>query len=243
MEARFLDSLIRLKMLYGSDAVERLKEKKVAVFGVGGVGSFTVEALSRSGIGHLTLVDFDRVAVSNINRQLPARMDTIDRLKVEVLKENILKIQPDCKIKIESTKFKNPIETGEFLSTEWDYLVDAIDDIPAKTELLVWAFRNKIPVVSMMGAGNKVNPTLFQIADISKTHTCPLARSLRKTLKEKGITEGITTVFSTEVPQKPQLAEETEMMIKHAPGSVCHTTGTAGLIVASVVINHLTDGK
>lgn len=243
MEARFLDSLIRLKMLYGSEAVERLKEKKVAVFGVGGVGSFTVEALARSGIGNLTLIDFDRVSVSNINRQLPARIDTIDKLKVEVLKENILKIQPDCKISIESTKFKNPIETGEILSTDWDYLVDAIDDIPAKSELLVWAFRNKIPIVSMMGAGNKVDPTLFQIADISKTHTCPLARSLRKTLKDKGITEGITTVFSTEVPCKPQITEEAEMKIKHPPGSVCHTTGTAGLIVASVVINHLTDGK
>lgn len=243
MEARFLDSLIRLKMLYGSDVVERLKKKKVAVFGVGGVGSFTVEALARSGIGNLTLIDFDRVAVSNINRQLPARMDTIDRLKVEVLKENILKIQPKCKIKIESTKFKNPIETGEILSADWDYLVDAIDDIPAKSELLVWAFQNQIPVVSMMGAGNKVDPTLFQIADISKTHTCPLARSLRKTLKDKGVTEGITTVFSTEVPRKPQVTEETEMIIKHPPGSVCHTTGTAGLILASVVINHLTDGK
>lgn len=238
-----MDYLIRLKMLYGSDVVEQLKKKKVAVFGVGGVGSFTVEALARSGIGNLTLIDFDRVAVSNINRQLPARMDTIDRLKVEVLKENILKIQPDCKIKIESTKFKNPIETGEILSADWDYLVDAIDDIPAKSELLVWAFQNQIPVVSMMGAGNKVDPTLFQIADISKTHTCPLARSLRKTLKDKGVTEGITTVFSTEVPRKPQVTEETEMIIKHPPGSVCHTTGTAGLILASVVINHLTDGK
>lgn len=238
-----MDSLIRLKMLYGSKAIEKLKGKKVAVFGVGGVGSFTVEALARSGVGSLTLIDFDRVAVSNINRQLPARIDTIDQLKVEVLKENILRIQPDCNVKIESAKFRNPVETDGILSTDWDYLVDAIDDIPAKTELLVWAFQNQIPVVSMMGAGNKVDPTAFQIADISKTHTCPLARSLRKTLKDKGITEGITTVFSTEVPRKPQLAEETEKMIKNPPGSVCHTTGTAGLIVASVVINHLTSGK
>lgn len=230
-------------MLYGSEVVEKLKEKKVAIFGVGGVGSFTVEALARSGIGNLILVDFDRVAMSNINRQLPARVDTIDRLKVEVLKENILKIQPDCNITIESIKFKNQAETGGILSVDWDYLVDAIDDISAKSELLLWAFENQIPVVSMMGAGNKVNPTAFQIADISKTHTCPLARSLRKVLKDKGITKGIVAVFSTEIPRKPQLAEETEIMINNSPGSACHVTGTAGLIVASVVINHLTDGK
>jgi Dinucleotide-utilizing enzymes involved in molybdopterin and thiamine biosynthesis family 1 len=227
-----MDFLLRAKMLYGDQEILSLKEKKVAIFGVGGVGSFAVEALARSGIGDITLVDFDRVAASNMNRQLPARIDTIDCLKVEVVKENILKVQPDCCVTIHSKIFKNPLETPEVLSLSWDFVVDAIDDIPAKALLLEWAYQNKIPVVSAMGAGNKIDPTAFEIADISKTHTCSLARALRKALRDKGITKGIKTVFSTESPRN--------IKSEIGPGSICHVTGTAGLIVASVVINQLT---
>lgn len=235
-----MDPLLRLKMLYGPEVIENLKQKTVAIFGVGGVGSFTAEALARSGIGNIVLVDFDHIGTTNLNRQLPARIDTIGLLKVDIVKENILKVQPDCQVTIYPEKFKNPMETPELLSLAWDYVVDAIDDIPAKTALLVWAYENKIPIVSSMGAGNKVDPTAFRIADISKTHTCHLARSLRKSLREKGIKKGIRTVFSTEIPRKTVVSAEPGTAKQNPPGSVCHTTGTAGLIVASVVMNQLT---
>ena len=236
-----MDPLLRIKMLYGEEAIESLKKKTVAIFGVGGVGSFTAEALGRSGIGNIVLVDHDKVALTNLNRQLPARIDTIDRPKAEVVKENILKVQPTCSVTAYPKIFKNPSETPELLSLEWDYVVDAIDDIPAKTALLVWAYENKIPIVSAMGAGNKVDPTAFRIADISKTHTCHLARALRKSLRDKDIKKGIKTVFSVELPRKTVLAAEPGTAKQNPPGSVCHTTGTAGLIVASVVINELTN--
>lgn len=234
-----MDSLIRLKMIYGEKAVENLKKKKVILFGVGGVGSFTAEAIARSGIGEITLVDFDRVGITNVNRQMPARVDTVGRLKVEVVKEDILAINPDCKVTVVSEVFKKPELAPGLLSIDVDYVIDAIDDVPAKTELLIWAHTNKVPIVSSMGAGNKVDPTAFRIADISKTHTCALARSIRKSLRERGITKGITTVFSTEIPRKPQVSAEKGGMKENPPGSVCHVTGTAGLIVASVVINGL----
>ncbi|MBP7247807.1 MAG: tRNA threonylcarbamoyladenosine dehydratase [Negativicutes bacterium] len=235
-----MDSLIRLKMIYGEESVANLKKKKVILFGVGGVGSFTAEALARSGIGAITLVDFDRVSVTNINRQMPARIDTVGRLKVEVVREDIRAINPECDVQIVSQAFKSPELTPGILTTDFDYVIDAIDDVPAKTELLIWAYENKIPVVSSMGAGNKVDPTAFRIADISKTHTCALARAIRKSLGDRGIKKGIRTVFSTEVPRKPQASAEKGGMKENPPGSVCHVTGTAGLIVASVVINELT---
>ena len=235
-----VDSLVRLKMIYGEEAVASLKKKKVILFGVGGVGSFTAEALARSGIGEITLVDFDRVSVTNINRQMPARVNTVGRLKVEVVKEDILAINPECNVRIVSEVFKNPELTPGILTTDLDYIIDAIDDVPAKTELLIWAYENKISVVSSMGAGNKIDPTAFRIADISKTHTCALARVIRKALRNRGIKKGITTVFSTEVPRKPQASAEKGGMKENPPGSVCHVTGTAGLFVASVVINGLT---
>lgn len=235
-----MDSLLRLELLYGSEAVNSLKDKKVAVFGVGGVGSFTVEALARSGVGHLTLIDMDRVAISNLNRQLPARMDTLDRFKVDVVREHILSVQPNCDVVVYPELFKNYVETPELLSEDWDYVVDAIDDIPAKASLIEWAYQKKIPIISAMGAGNKKDPTRFQIADISKTKICPLARALRKKLREKGIQKGVQTVFSTELPT---LSVSSTNLERPVPGSVCHTTGTAGLIVASVVINDLTNSR
>lgn len=238
-----MDSLQRAKMLYGSQAIADLKFKKIALFGVGGVGSFTAEALARSGVGDITLIDFDEISITNINRQLPATFNTIGQKKATVVMERIMTVQPDCKVTVFSLPFKSFAETPELLSLSWDYVIDAIDDIPAKTELLVWAFENNIPVVSAMGAGNKVDPTAFQIADISKTHTCPLARSLRHHLKRRGIVKGIKTVFSTELPKKTCIKSDPDTLKVRVPGSICHVTGTAGLIVASVVINELTKMK
>ena len=238
-----MDSLLRTKMIYGAEAVEQFGQKTVAVFGVGGVGSFVVEALSRSGIGKLILVDGDVIAESNLNRQLPATRDTIGRPKVEVMKERILSIQPACQVEIHHALFRDPEQTPDLLFKDIDYLVDAIDDLSAKTELLVWAHQNQIPVISSMGAGNKIDPTRFQVADISKTHTCALARTLRRFLRSRGIYKGITTVFSSEIPRKPVLSAEPGTAKKAPPGSVCHVPAVAGLICASVVVNKLMDGE
>ena len=214
--------------LIGEQGLEKLKSSRVIVFGVGGVGSYAVEALARSGIGSLALVDADKVCLSNLNRQLIALHSTVGKLKVDVAAERIRDINPDCTV----TTF--PIfylpETADTIDlSQYDYIVDCIDTITAKIELAVRAQAIGVPMISSMGTGNKMDPAKLQIADISKTSVCPLARVMRLELRKRGINH-LKCVFSTEEPIRTGMSE---------PGSIAFVPSTAGLLIASVVIGDL----
>nr|WP_204617450.1 tRNA threonylcarbamoyladenosine dehydratase [Desulforadius tongensis] len=224
-------------MLIGPGGLEKLKNSKVAVFGVGGVGSYTVEALARAGVGHLVLVDFDDVDITNINRQLHALDNTVGRAKVELMAGRVKLINPE--IKVQAVKeFYTPENGEQLLAGDLHYVVDAIDNVTGKLDLIKRCVEKGIPVASSMGAGNKLDPTAFQVADISETSVCPLAKVVRKGLKKAGICRGVKVVYSTEPPVKPRLAEE--HTAKLPPGSISFVPAAAGLILASIVVRDLT---
>ncbi len=228
----------RTAMLLGEEAVERLSGKCVAVFGLGGVGSYAVEALCRAGIGKLVLVDFDTVAKSNINRQLYALLDTVGRKKTEVARERIALINPDCITEIHDTFFL-PENAGEFDFSSWDYVVDAIDTVSGKLSLIECAKAAGVPVISAMGAGNKLDPARFEVSDISKTSVCPLAKIMRRELKKRGIS-GVKCVYSKEEPLKPEESLNSEISSRRAtPGSVSFVPSVMGLIMAGEVVKDL----
>jgi tRNA A37 threonylcarbamoyladenosine dehydratase len=241
----------RTIMLIGEKGYEKLATSKVMIFGLGGVGSYTVEALARAGIGSLVLIDYDRISATNINRQIPALHSTIGRLKTEVVMERVLEINPSIDVKIYSQMMTKE-NCSVFLEEDPDYLVDAIDTMGPKIALLYEAKKRNIPTISSMGAGNKLDPTRFKIVDISKTHTCPVAKIVRKGLRDLGIKQGIKTVFSDEQPKTPldpeqfypdrtdSLEKEQEAVYKkRAPASISFVAATAGLFLASVVVNDL----
>ena len=214
--------------LIGDEGLERLGKSKVIVFGLGGVGSYAVEALARSGVGSLALVDADRVCPSNLNRQLIALHSSMGQLKVDVEEKRILDINPDCRI----TKFPMfylPENADEIDLSEYDYIMDCIDTISAKIELAVRSQAIKVPMISCMGTGNKLDPGKLQIADISKTSVCPLARVMRLELRKRGINH-LKCVFSTEEPIRTGTSE---------PGSTAFVPSSAGLLIASAVIRDL----
>ena len=213
--------------MLGEDAVKRLKSAHVAVFGVGGVGGFLTEALSRAGIGKLTLIDADRVSVSNINRQIIATHSTVGRLKTEAMKERIADINPECEVSLVSEFYSedNPLPLEGF-----DYIADCIDSVRSKLYLIYEAKRLDIPIISSMGAGNKLDPTRFSVADISKTHTDPLAKVIRTELRKKGINH-LKVVFSDEAPINPS-GERT-------PGSISFVPSVVGLIMAGEIIKDI----
>ena len=214
--------------LIGDDGLNKLKNSKVIVFGLGGVGSYAVEALARSGIGTLALVDADKVCLSNLNRQLVALHSTIGQLKVDVAEKRIHDINPDCHV----TKFPMfylPDNADEIDLSEYDYIVDCIDTMTAKIDLAVRSQAIKVPMISSMGTGNKLDPGKLQIADISKTSVCPLARVMRLELRKRGINH-LKCVFSTEEPIRTGMSE---------PGSTAFVPSTAGLLIASAVIRDL----
>ncbi len=229
----------RSAMLLGGEQIEKLQEKKVAVFGVGGVGGYAVEALARTGVGSFDLIDHDIISISNINRQIIATMDTVGEKKAQVMKERILSIHPEAKVQIHDCFFL-PENAGEFCFESYDYVVDAVDTVTAKIEIIERAKKAGVPVISAMGAGNKLDPTRFEVTDISKTTVCPLAKVMRRELKKRGISE-VKVVYSKEEAITPYFdapaAEETR---KKAPGSVAFVPSVAGLIVASEVIKDLT---
>ena len=231
----------RTEMMIGAAGCEKLEKSKVVVCGLGGVGSYVVEALARAGIGHLVLVDFDMVSVSNINRQLEALTETIGRLKAEVIAQRIASINPQARVEIKTERLTPENIDETIFSEPIDFLVDAIDDVPAKICLLVLAKKKNIPVISVMGTGNKQHPELLEITDISKTEVCPLARKVRKKLKEHVIEKGIAVVFSKEIPvHKKEVARET-MEEASAPGSISFVPGAAGLFAAGFVVRCLLD--
>ena len=230
-------------MLIGSAAMEKLAASHVMVFGIGGVGSFTVEALARAGVGKLTLVDDDCICLTNINRQLHATTQTIGRSKVEVMKERVLDINPQARVTV-IQKFYLPENAEEFFVTNCDYIVDAIDTVTAKIDLIVRAQSKGISVISCMGAANKLDPTQFEVADIFKTTVCPLAKVMRYELRARGV-KALKVVYSKEKPLTPQAGECPPEPVRpgaarrQIPGSISFVPSVAGLILAGEVIKDL----
>ena len=217
----------RTEMMLGEDAVARLKAAKVAVFGVGGVGGFTAEALCRAGVGSITLVDSDRVAVSNINRQIIATHSTVGKYKTEAMRERMADINPDCRVTCVSEFYS---EENEIPLDGLDYVADCIDSVKSKLHLITRATESGVRVISSMGAGNKLDPTRFTVADISKTHTDPLAKVVRTELRKRGINH-LKVVFSDEPPINPS-GERT-------PGSISFVPSVVGLIIAGEIIKDI----
>lgn len=211
-----------------------LKGARVAVFGVGGVGGYVVEALARSGVGGLMLIDPDRVSKSNINRQIIALSSTVGEYKTHAAKARVLDINPDCKVETQEI-FYTP-ETTDFDFSSFDYVVDAVDTVSAKLAIIERAQGAKIPVISSMGAGNKLNPTLFEVADIAKTSVCPLARVMRRELKKRGI-EHVKVVYSKEESQPAKAVDE--QTGKAIPASIAFVPSVVGLIIAAEVVKDL----
>lgn len=233
------DIFQRTEMLLGSKALKKLCDSHVAVFGIGGVGGYTVEALVRSGIGHITLVDSDTVAKSNINRQIIATTGTIGRYKTEVMKERATDINPDIEV-FEHRTFFLPETVGEFDFTQYDYVVDAIDTVTAKLALIEEAKKAGVPIISCMGTGNKLNPSAFEIADIYKTSVCPLAKVMRRECKQRGI-QSLKVLYSKEEALKPKIEVEAQAGRRTTPGSVAFVPSVAGLLIAGEVIRDLTN--
>lgn len=230
---------IRAAYLLGDEPIEKLKNKRVAVFGIGGVGSFCAEALVRLGIAHLTFVDPDTVSISNRNRQLIALESTVGEKKVEVMRRRALDINPDADIRTLDL-FYLPENADSFDVSEYDCIVDAVDTVSAKIELIGRAVDSGVPIVSCMGTGNKLHPELLEITDISKTSGCPLARVMRRELRQRGI-EHLTVVYSREQPiGRSAEYREAEKSGRTVPGSISFVPATAGMLLASAVFQELT---
>lgn len=257
----------RFSMMVGEDGIEKLNNSRVIVFGVGGVGSYTVEALARAGVGHITMVDFDEISESNINRQLHSLRSTIGKSKVEVMKDRILDINPECEVELvkklvtddideilgnfecENEKNLKDLDNGK-KNCKYDFVVDAIDVIGSKVNLIEYCVKNKINIISSMGFGNKMHPEMVEIAKIKNTSVCPMARTIRSILKKKKIIN-IPVVYSREIPVKPdkselfkeelptEFRENNEIPRKTTPGSNSFVPGTAGLVLASYVVRKI----
>ena len=219
---------VRTEMVIGTSGVEKLRSTAVMVLGIGGVGSYTAEALARAGVGKLTLVDKDTVDVTNINRQLPALHSTVGRAKVEVMAERIADIDPDCDVAAEQCFFL-PETAEQFDFRRYDYVVDAIDNVTGKLAIIEKAAAEGVPVISSMGTGNKLAPSMFRIATIEETRVCPLARVMRKELRARGI-EGVKVLYSEEPPVKGGSS---------VPGSISFVPSVAGLMIAGEVIRDI----
>ena len=226
----------RTEILLGKDAMERLSRARVAVFGVGGVGGYVIEALVRSGIGAIDIVDNDTICLTNLNRQIIATRSTIGRYKVDVMQERILDINPECRVNVHKC-FYLPETQAEFDFTQYDYVVDAIDTVSGKIALVMQAKEAGVPIICSMGAGNKLNPAAFEVADIYKTSVDPLARVMRRELKKRGIKK-LKVVYSKEEPLTP-LASEEETTRRALPGSTAFVPSAVGLLIASEVVKDL----
>lgn len=240
----------RTEMLIGTENLNKLKNSSVIIFGIGGVGSYSVEALARAGVGKLRLVDFDDICLTNLNRQLHALKGTVGKIKAEVMAERVKLINPDCEVEV--VKEFYTVENGEeLLAGEWDYVIDAIDTISAKLHLIETCVKRGTPVISAMGAGNKLRPELMEIVDISETSICPLARVMRKELRKRGIKKGVEVVYSQEFPRKPVMEGDCKSNCicpggdghctkkRQIPGSISFVPAAAGLLLAGRVVNKL----
>lgn len=242
------EAFARSELLFGAGGLERLARSSVAVVGVGGVGSYAAEALARAGIGRLVLVDHDRVEASNLNRQIVALRSTLGRLKVEVMRERILDINPACEVRVFPERF-DAASAARILRLPLSYVVDAIDAVSAKIDLVLRCREFGLPVISSMGAGNKLDPSLLRVADLYETTTCPLARVMRRELRARGV-DALTVVYSLESPARAE--EEDEAAPKRGPSAVAprrsvpgsspFVPAAAGLLIASALVRGLLDG-
>lgn len=236
----------RTELLFGTKAMEKLAGARVAVFGIGGVGGYTVEALVRSGIGEIDLIDSDTVSLTNLNRQIIATKSSIGKYKVDVMRDRIMDINPDVKVHVHKC-FYLPETKDQFDFSQYDYVVDAVDTVTAKLQIVEEAEAAGVPVISSMGAGNKLDPAAFQVADIYKTSVCPLAKVMRRELKKRGIKK-LKVVYSQELPVMPDpellssYSEEASPLApqkRSVPGSVAFVPSVAGLIIAGEVLKDL----
>ena len=225
----------RTAMVYGEETIERLQKAHVAVFGVGGVGGFACEALARAGVGKIDLFDKDTVSLSNINRQIIALHSTVGMAKVDIMKERIKDINPDCEVNVYNV-FYLPENADEYDLSKYDYIIDAVDTVSAKLEIVTRSRYSGVPVISAMGAGDKTDPTMFRVADIYNTSVCPLARVMRRELKKRGI-DGLKVVYSTEEPKK--CSNQDKNGEKPVPGSLSFVPSVMGLIIAGEVIKEI----
>jgi len=228
----------RTELLLGKTNIDKLKKSTVIVFGIGGVGSYVVEALTRVGVGKIVIVDKDDISISNINRQLLATQQTIGLSKVKIMKERMLSINPEITV-VAKQEFYLPGRADEFLNDDLDYIVDAVDNVTAKLDLICCAKEKNIPIISSMGTGNKLDPTRLEIADIKKTSVCPLAKVMRKELRKRNV-DSVKVVYSKEEPVVPMTVDEEGNPIRSSvPGSISFVPSVAGLIIASEVVKDL----
>lgn len=238
-----LNQFSRTELILGSEAMKKLFAARVAVFGIGGVGGYAVEALVRSGVGAIELIDSDKISLTNLNRQIYATRKTVGQYKTDAAEERIREINPDCSV-VSHKIFYTPEIASEFDFKKYDYVIDAIDTVSGKISVIEESVRAGVPVISSMGAGNKTNPAAFEVADIYETSVCPLARVMRYELKRRGIKK-LKVVYSKEKPIMPDasleaLCRESESAKKSVPGSTAFVPPTVGLIIAGEVIKDLT---
>lgn len=240
-----LNRFSRTELLIGSDGIDKLSRARVAVFGIGGVGGYVCEALARSGVKNIDLIDDDKVCITNINRQIIAATSTIGRYKVDVMRDRILDINPEAEVTVHKCFFL-PENSDNFPFDKYDYVVDAVDTVTAKLEIITKCKKNNLPVISSMGAGNKLEASMFKVADIYKTKICPLAKVMRRELKKRNI-DSLKVVYSEEVPLKPlscenEVSEEStseHTQRRAVPGSIAFVPSVVGLIIAGEVIKDI----
>ena len=245
----------RTELLVGEDGIEKLKNSKVIVFGIGGVGSFAVEALTRAGVGNLVLVDNDTVCISNLNRQIHATTKTVDMVKVEAMKERIKLINPECKVEAKQV-FVTAENIPDLITDDIDYVVDAIDTVTSKLALAEYCYKNEIKIMSSMGTVNKLDPTMFQVSDVYKTKVCPLAKVMRYELKRRGVKK-LKVLYSEEIPTKPKTEDVVTCKTgcvctggtkkcaakRQIPGSIAFVPPVAGMIIGGEVIKDIINYK
>ena len=229
------------ELLVGEEGINKLHNSKVIVFGIGGVGSFVVEALTRAGVGNLILVDNDTICISNLNRQIHATQATVGMIKVEAMKERVISINPKCNVEAKQV-FITADNISEIIPSDVDYVVDAIDTVTSKLALAEYCYKNNINIISSMGTGNKMDPTQFRVSDVFKTKVCPLAKVMRHELRKRGVKK-LKVVYSEEMPMTPDKGRAVPSAKRQTPGSISFVPPVAGMIIGGEVIKDLTGIK
>ena len=236
-----LNEFCRTELLVGEEGINKLHNSKVIVFGIGGVGSFVVEALTRAGVGNLILVDNDTICISNLNRQIHATQATVGMIKVEAMKERVISINPKCNVEAKQV-FITADNISEIIPSDVDYVVDAIDTVTSKLALAEYCYKNNINIISSMGTGNKMDPTQFRVSDVFKTKVCPLAKVMRHELRKRGVKK-FKVVYSEEMPMTPDKGRAVPSAKRQTPGSISFVPPVAGMIIGGEVIKDLTGIK
>ena len=236
-----LNEFCRTELLVGEEGINKLHNSKVIVFGIGGVGSFVVEALTRAGVGNLILVDNDTICISNLNRQIHATQATVGMIKVEAMKERVISINPKCNVEAKQV-FITADNISEIIPSDVDYVVDAIDTVTSKLALAEYCYKTNINIISSMGTGNKMDPTQFRVSDVFKTKVCPLAKVMRHELRKRGVKK-LKVVYSEEMPMTPDKGRAVPSAKRQTPGSISFVPPVAGMIIGGEVIKDLTGIK